>query len=205
MFTKHLSALLLAALLLGGCSTAPTTTSTDPMTATKEKVSSLLDASLWTVPYSIEGGEGLSFSLPEMLTYAGGGDTDSSSTSWVSEKVGEGSGDVYFSITSFVLMQCPAEDLGCGLGDTVPATPEEVFDVQVKNFSAQENCQDQGEVSVGGATGHAFSCDSPAQDLVLLYSSKGAYKVQNELGLLTGDAELSAGVFENFFGTIELE
>lgn len=195
MFNKPFSALMLAVFLLSGCAQQ------------SSKVAALLDSSFWTVPFSIEGGEGLSFRLPETLTYSGGGDTDSSSTSWVAEKNGEGSGDVYFSITNFVLSKCPDSVPlgGCGIDEWVPATPEEFSEAQVTDFSARENCESLGEVSVGDATGQAFSCESPAEDIVLLYGTKGAYRITNELRVLTGDADLSEGVFKNFLGTIKVE
>ncbi|MEK9159746.1 MAG: hypothetical protein AAB383_03370 [Patescibacteria group bacterium] len=156
--------------------------------------SELLDASLWTVPYSIEGGEGLSFKLPETLSYAGGGDTDSFSRSFVTGENGEAA---YFNITSFVLQKCPAEDLNCNIGTLVPATPQEVFEAELSAFQTQSEWTDGGETTVGNTTGHFFTSNEEniEYDMVLFYGSEGAYRADNYV---------SPELFDIFLSTFEV-
>jgi len=194
LFMKKFAFVLFAALALGACTPQEVNLGDDPMAATKERVSSFMEPSLWNMPQSIDGGEGVRFALPAELTYAGGGDTDTSSSSWVTDGV-----ESYFTLTSFVLQKCPADDSGCGLGDTVPATPKEVFEELVN--SQELNCTDKGDIPLGNTTGRMFSCDSPANDMVFFYGTKGAYRVTNDLRLLLGDEALYAPLFQNFLGT----
>ena len=154
----------------------------------------LLDASLWTVPHSIEGGEGLSFKLPESLTYQGGGDTDSFSRSYVTGKNGEAA---YFNITNFVLQKCPGDAVSCSLEDRVSTTPQKFFEAQVEDFSNQSEWTDGGEIIVGNTTGHLFTSNEETieYDMVLFYGSEGAYRADNYM---------SPELFDIFLSTFEV-
>lgn len=209
---KKIAFLAVAALALSGCnSTQPTSVETtdtsSPIAETKTRAETLLDASLWTVPWTIQGGEGLSFSLPQQLTYSGGGDTDGWSASWISEKNSTGgSSDNYFTLMNFVLSKCPNGPLGsCSINEWVPATPEEYFDGLVKDASTAVSCSDGGTVPVGNTTGRLFSCDAPGGDVVFFYGSKGAYRANNSLKLLLGEKDLSDSLFKNFLATFKVD
>lgn len=197
---KKLAFIGISALLLTACATEePASTGDDPMAQITAKVNAYSDPSLWTVPYTLDGAEGLSFKLPEALTYSGGGDTDSSSASWVTEKE---SGDEYFTVTSYTLIKCEnAQD--CGLDTVVPATPAEVVENLIQN--PPDGCSAMGEIAVGNMKGQAFDCQSPAIDRVYFYGSKGAYSVSNSLEVLLGNEAISTTLFQNFLATFQVE
>lgn len=197
---KKISSLSLALLLLTACQT-PVDNSSSMQPSEDAMPAALLDASLWTQPETIQGGEGLSFMIPEKLVYAGGGDTDGFSASWVS--YGE---DTYFTIQSFVLSKCEREGNNCAINEVVPATPEEVVQQLIDQFHLSETCTDIGIVTVGNAIeGHGFNCVAPVREVVVFSSSKGAYSVTNDTYPLLNDEEMSAGLFDLFLSTMKVE
>lgn len=169
------SAIFLTALSFSACSNSSTDISTD-------------SSANWTQDHSISG---LVFSYPSELSYQAGGDTDTSSFSWISGDEGE---TPYFGILSSALMKCPFENSAdCNLGDLVSATPQEVFDATVQSMESDAFYTALGDVKVGNGSGKGFdlkekNADGSTRQFILIQTDSGVYTVSDSREVGAGDA-----------------
>ncbi len=144
--------------------------------------------------------EGVSFLLPTGYNYGAGGDIDTGSWGWIDTGDEEPLG--FFT---YALMTCKLPNPNdCNLGTLTDASPEEVYEALLKQFSGETFVEVEG-VSLGNTTGRAYYQDTANIDgtlalSVLFMGSKGVYLYRDFREEGAGDA-----LFKAILSSIEVE